>query len=308
MLEYILDTSKKLDDSLEPMDIHNFINEFCNDDNKYNCTTIPAKATIFHQNYMEYLEKCWGSHYGVIVRPDILWYTLLCEITQIIHQDPDVYSHLFSDHEEKTDITIRSDSMVIMPLDVLISSLSKLVPINTDPFLIDFSTSTDRSRHACYAAFADMCSPYYNYSMYRCGIPKIRVDGTMEDYEKILINWNILGDVMRINNEYFQRVQKILTNIITSIKKYDLDFWQDIFQLEQCGSGHQVEVCGWWKDLYYKLPNVQYVCNFSSHVSVVSYTQLNTQKKYSMKDGLFHSIVDDAYLVPDYSSVITENN
>ncbi len=33
-----------------------------------------------HKNYIEYLLGAWDAHWGIVVNPDILWYTALCEL------------------------------------------------------------------------------------------------------------------------------------------------------------------------------------------------------------------------------------
>ena len=37
-------------------------------------------ADLYHRNYLEYLETCWGNHLGIVITPDILWYTVLNEL------------------------------------------------------------------------------------------------------------------------------------------------------------------------------------------------------------------------------------
>ena len=47
-------------------------------------------GSIFHTNYLDYLAKCYASHNGIIVKPDYIWYTILCEMAVIVKNTPDI--------------------------------------------------------------------------------------------------------------------------------------------------------------------------------------------------------------------------
>lgn len=263
-----------------------------------------GEGQAFHKNYMEYLEICWGDHLGIVVSPDILWYILLCELTQIVKANPEQYRPLFSESEEKQEIIIFTDELVVMPLDELVEALKSYVPTDMTPFMPEFSTLTDRGRHAQYAAFCDMCSPYYDYGMLLCGFPAIEVRGTVADWELMLESWKSLKDKFQSFASYFVKVQTAISNIIAN--QTNPEFWKGMFSLQKCGSGSQVLVDGWINDLYLETPPVRYPKNYSSNVSVVKYKQLNTQKNYEMNEGLFFSRMNGDILVPEYGSVVLE--
>lgn len=42
------------------------------------------QGTVYHRNYLGYLSKCYASHYGIVVKPDYIWYTILCEMAVIV--------------------------------------------------------------------------------------------------------------------------------------------------------------------------------------------------------------------------------
>jgi hypothetical protein len=263
-----------------------------------------SEGQAFHRNYLGYLEKCWQDHQVAVVSPDILWYGLLCELTQIVKANADQYRNLFTTSAEKEEILIETPELVVMPLEQLVVELKKAVPMNSDLFMPEFSTSTDRSKSAAIAAFCDMCSPYYNYGMFLCGIPAIDVRGTDEDWGKLYESWKTLKPVFQSFQSFFAKVEKALEGIILDAN--NPDFWKKMFYLEECGSGSQVEVTGWINDLFLETPQVRYVQNYSSNISVVPYKQYNTGKKYEMHQGLFFSKLVDGVLVPEFGKVVLE--
>jgi len=260
----------------------------------------------YHANYMEYLEEAWANHYGVVMTPDIMWHTLLSEVVQIVAENPKAYAHLFTETpDQKQTIIIRTPELVVMPLDVLIYSIKKLVPTNTDVFMPEFTTTTDSARFARYASFADLVSPYYNYMMLACGIPYVDVRGTKEDWQKVATCWKAIGGLLPGHEKFFASVQKTLDAIPN--KMNDPKFWLQMFRLEKCGSGSQTEAFGWFTDLFRIQPkHVRYVENFASHLAKVCYKQLNTNKNYEMYHGITVSRLVGDCLEPDFAAMIYE--
>lgn len=41
------------------------------------------KNIITHNNYLKYLEIAYDRDYGIIIKPDFMWYTILCECLDV---------------------------------------------------------------------------------------------------------------------------------------------------------------------------------------------------------------------------------
>lgn len=256
----------------------------------------------YHSNYLECLELAWANHYGIVMTPDILWHTLISEAVLIVGKTPQKYANLFtSTPEERKSIFIPSMTG-IMPVDLLARELKKIVPTDSDVFLPEFSTSTESSRLARYAAFADLVSPYYTYWVYACGIPYVEVRGVQEDYENVLNRWQEIGKLLSGNEEYFTKTTNRLKEIVNRLDEPAL--WKDMFYLKRCGSGSQRELYGWWTELYMNQPSLRLDTNFSSHWAKVSYTQVENQEEYEMYHGVFYSNLVEDCLVPNFGSIV----
>jgi len=267
----------------------------------------PEDVQAYHKNYIEYLERCWGDHLGVVFTPDILWYTLLGELISIIKNNVEEYRHLFSESDEKEEIALLTVESLIISLPQFTKALREYVPTDIELFLPEFSTTTGRSAHAMLASFCDMCSPYYNYSMLACGFPAIDIRGEDIDYQKILDNWGKLRKLFVNERAYMDRVALLLQSIINN--KTDAEFWRNMFSLEHCGSGSQVEVRGWWTDLYFEnKPSLAYPGNFSPHVAKVPYKSLHFKpvKDLEMQEGLFFSQMNGDFLEPEFGFIVQE--
>ena len=64
----------------------------------------PSDTIRTHKNYIHYLTLAWSNHFSVVLSPDIIFFTILCEIADEILSNPDSYRHLFTDSQEKKQI------------------------------------------------------------------------------------------------------------------------------------------------------------------------------------------------------------
>ena len=266
-------------------------------------------GTQRHENYLAYLRMAWSNHYGVVISPDIIWHLILSEVGTHIKDNSDYYKSLFTTSENKIEITVPTADPQLIDLDLIIESLKKLVPIDINLFIPEFTTSTKSSSLAFMAAFADAMTPYYSYSMYLCGIPKIKILGEKSDWDKISLNIGALRGVLDKDDEimnYVMDISVLISKIRSNYGSVDKSFLMDIFLLKECGSGHQSEVFGWIHNFFIKNPDIRYVQNYPTCISKVPYTLLDTGQKFELCHGLFSSAKEDGFLIPEFGFIINE--
>jgi hypothetical protein len=273
-------------------------------------TAMPEDASMYHRNYMEYLEMCWGQHLGIVVTPDILWFTALSQIVELVKESPEDYRELFSESDEKQTIIVDTsaspDGGVEMPLNHLVAALRNYVPTDTNQFIPQFSTTSNSSTHAMYAVFCDMCSPYYNYMMLSCNFPHIAVQGSPDDWNKMAHMWLELAELFKkAGGKWFGRVLEIFDNCAANLS--DANWWREMFRVEKCGSGGETEIFGWFSEMFRNAPkHTRYAGNFPTTVAAVDYTNGDVGKDYRMQDGLFYSYQEGEVMVPDFGYTIHE--
>lgn len=277
------------------------------------------KGRVFHANYLDYLEFCYGAHYTPVISPDILWFGLLNEMASLIREDPEAVRQLFSSKPDKVRITVITDDPEVIPLDAIVAQLKHLVPSGTDTYLPTFSTTVPSARFAHYAAFCDAVSPYYDYCMKLCGFPAVRIDGTVNDYVKLSESWRAIPDLLKRQSPvWWAQVQTILDSLIVHIKGATDDdpqcrdastkWFKTLFTAKRCGSGSDTEVTGWITQLYRKQPKrPAYASNYEPHIAKVEYKALDSGREFTMLYGLFSSeVTDDAVVVPSFSPLVFE--
>jgi hypothetical protein len=199
----------------------------------------------------------------------------------------------------------------LVPSDMLRICLPKL------------STETMVTSVSHLIGFMDATSKYYKYSMSTlCGIPSIRVDGTVDDWHNLVksaknLQLNLFG-----LKSYFDKVISTLEKIRDTIDSNnpDLKWWENIYK---CNAGSGGPYSNGWinnfyayfvssdyksgtKKLIFKDPNSDSntinckLNNFPSNISVVPFTWNYYNEKYPMNfvSGITNVEVVDGFLTP----------
>lgn len=268
--------------------------------------------TLKHINYLTYLETCWKTHYGLIVKPDFLWFIIISEIASIIKDSPEDYRANFSESKAKLSLTIAHSDPSVLNIDSLFEKLSEVLP-NKDiisDFIPEFSTSNASDTFAFKSVLCDAMQVYYEYFTYCCGISKMKIFGTKDDYNVMSYKLDHLLSNGLDKPKMRSYIEQVKEQLKTIYDNFDNDeFWSGMFWLEFCGSGSQTEVRGWIRNFYIKNINPSYVSNYSKSVSVVPYKNLADGKYYTLMCGLFESnISQDGYLNPEFNYLICNDN
>jgi hypothetical protein len=256
---------------------------------------------VMHRNFLEYVVLCWKNHYGVVISPTILWNMVLANLAHAVNADPETYRDYFTESDEKIEIVVTQGGNEIST-QLLINKLQELIPGDIlNEFFPEFTTDTDKSDIADRTAFLDMVSPYYNYGMFLCGIPKFRILGSDEDWARFRVQCDVISVAIPEFEEYLTRVRVRSQDISQGYN------FADFFSLQRCGSGSQVEVSGWIREFFIEQPSVNYPENFISCISKIDYKNYNEGgKEYRLYAGLFTSMKKNGYLIPSFENMYFE--
>jgi len=277
----------------------------------------------YHRNYLEYLMMCWANHRGAVVNPTILWNIVLNEIATEVKNNSEKYRFLFTKQSEgKQKIVISQNEQYKLDVAQMCSVLKVFVPSNIDVFLPSFSTDTEMSTIAQQTAFLDAISPYYEYAFTRCGIPKVRIDGTFTDWKKFHINltsilstYSSKGALTIEFETYVNRILNHVDGFALFVKnKENQDYYLDhvtekfnnMFKVKECGSGHPDILQAWILDFFVD-NSEKSLAEYPSLVSSIDYsdeTDRGNPLKYKMFTGLFGCKEENDYLMPDFGYFI----
>jgi hypothetical protein len=282
----------------------------------------PMDTTICHEGFLSYLAMAWENHYSAVLRPDDLWYVIVCEIARVVRGDPKCYAGLFTKTPDaQAEIIVGTADVEAIDPYKLISALRKAVPnpLVVEMFLPDFTTATHDSQLALNIAFCDVVSPYYRYGTLLCGIPNIRVDGIYEDW--VLLRQSI-KDVAGVFEKLNPRIVAWLTKCRARVDKiidaaFDgkadaKELFSQMVRLHHCGSGHQFEMTGWVLEFLYNSKQKIQLEGLPSHISRLDYKNHDTGRMFTLFTGCFYSqispMVGDAiWLTPEYGRCTVEH-
>jgi hypothetical protein len=263
-----------------------------------------------HYGVMEYMSMAYNNHKGIVITPHLIWYTFMTELASHIKKmavdHPKRYQHVFTDSDQKVEINVPTNSPTMMPMGLLREEIIKNINVDAGMFFPEFSQEWGDYEFAISTAFADALSPYFTYTMTLCGIPKVLVDGTDEDWQKIIDSLKLMQDVFTDDTimDYLKRV----TGLVSTMRQNNsIDFWKDMFFIESCGSGHTNQVKGWFRKFFMVQPSNAQVQNYPTAVSHIAYKETTMNAKFELFSGVLSSHEEDGFLYPHFDFVLTED-
>src|ERR1051325_10157405 len=215
-------------------------------------------AAIFH---------AYNKHQHLRLTPDDIWLTIAQGVSQHINYNAEKFRYSFVNHEGKKEISVwvndilhHTNSNSRLEGDwpeavnrLVVKTDQAVEKIDIKSLLeCDFSTTTKNSLTASRIVLLDMVKAYFTYKMmFLCGIPKVTLEGTLEDWTKLqekvieLRRWNLDMDF------WFNRLDPVICKLIETYNgEVDEDFWARIVTSEGFGSGSRGIVGGWLSAFY----------------------------------------------------------
>lgn len=258
------------------------------------------------------ISLCYSNHLKLMLRPNDFWILLISEIAKEVNANPEIYRDLFTSKEDKEEITITHGSHKI-PVNIFSNILSTKIKFNSDLLFPNFSTNNEVMTSISQSMFCDMSSAYYNYTMFLCGIPEIKLLGQQKDWILLLESVEKILDVFSSKSnkiaKYKNNVLPIYQEIVKTFEKNDFNknFWLDIFTSKNIGSGGDLEIDGWIKQLFIAEHSVNKIQNFQENISSVKYKVIsqNGEELFQEISGGFDiELNDDDFISLKYSKYI----
>ena len=193
------------------------------------------------------------DHYPLTISPDIIWLTLTQGLANHINQNSDsLRSKLGIKHEGKKKITVIRNSFIRKSpendwtnvFDEFSEKIKENIGEKTHKLIVaDFSTTDAIAKAASEVVLMDAMQSYFEYGMLTCcGIPYLKIEGTVEDWERISSRveewkkWDL--------DWWIPSVQKVLKRIINVVKGNTDDLLgKEIYKLDGMSGGPFIS--GW---------------------------------------------------------------
>ena len=223
-------------------------------------------CNLGQDNFFKCMVQAYAGHHSVILSPDIIWNVIAQGFSQHVNNNPEALRDRIVYHEKgKITLSVITKEDLHSPnvkWDELLDTFEKQITENTkdnlaDVMRADFSTTDKTARIVSQMTLMSSVKSFLNYEIhYLCGIPSITIEGTPEDWQKVLkkteqlrkydLDWWV-DDLVPILNEFVK----------ASEGKVDKAFWQSIVKQKRvdelrrssCGSKNGTKLDGWFLKL-----------------------------------------------------------
>ncbi|CAI2187189.1 12307_t:CDS:1, partial [Funneliformis geosporum] len=207
---------------------------------KYTMTSHGLAAAILH---------AYNNHQHLRLSPDDIWLTIAQGVSHHINYNAEKFRYYFVNHEGKKEICVYAGDILNSCFEGDWPEVVNRLVVKTDQAIekidlkslleCDFSTTTKNSLTASRIVLLDMVKAYFSYKICTlCGIPKVTLEGTLEDWEKVQEKVIQLRQLNLDLDFWLDRLEPVICKLIETYKgKIDEEFWARIASNESFGSG-----------------------------------------------------------------------
>lgn len=263
------------------------------------------------EGYLQLLSSAYSLHRKIVLHPHDVWFIIVGEFAALVAANQNVCRPLFTTSPEKIIIAVPTDDFTRIDLNLIEGELRRRVPMDMSQFLPEFSTITQQARYAMLAFFCESASHYYGYMTFACGIPEIKIEGTVNDWELLKRHAvqlaSTFADVGLDLRAWMDRVCTATDNIIAALTTGNPKTLQNIFTQGRIGSGSQLKIDGWFADFYRKDMRGKQLEGFPNMWAKVPYQNAETGREFVGIHGCFTARHDaDGFIQGDYGEMIVE--
>nr|CAG8648685.1 13011_t:CDS:2 [Entrophospora candida] len=204
--------------------------------------------------------QAYSYHQHLKLSPDDIWLAIALGVSQHINFNSEKYRYVFVEHEGKKEINVYVDGLLNFSGECIGGDWDQAVQRLTDAtdsqvkdevgikrlLECNFTTTTPTTKTASNIVLLDTVKSYFSYRMTSCcGIPKITLTGTLEDWMKIQEK---LVQLRKLNLDldfWLNKLDPIIGEFVSTYKgEIHEDFWSRVLSYQSYGSGEPT-LSGW---------------------------------------------------------------
>ena len=203
--------------------------------------------------FIDAVHIAFSQHRPLILSPDAIWLLIAQGFSHHVAENAETLRPRLVRHQGKRELQVKVFDLTLSSFQLAIENFSSLIQQETDPVLhetliCDFSTTRPEIRTASEVVLMDCFSSYFTYAMMCvCGIPKITVEGTLTDWQRIRARVEVLATYGL--EWWVSRLRPILDEFVRTAEGHpSLEFWKAIYKPKEVYGGEVVT--GWVADLF----------------------------------------------------------
>lgn len=206
--------------------------------------------------------QAYKDHRPVTISPDIIWLLICQGFGQHVNNNSEQLRDKFVNFQGQKTLTVvrevkEGTRIKDFPWESVFPEFTQKIGDYTGQDLInvlsaDFTTSTPATLIASQITIMESMKKYFKYKviMVGCGIPEVTIEGTVEDWQKILIK---LDSLSKYDLEWWTKELKPVIQEIINTKsgKFNKEFWMDMIKFHREGIyGSMTDIDGWFLKFY----------------------------------------------------------
>jgi hypothetical protein len=193
-----------------------------------------------YHSFFNGMYQAYADHRPFVLSPDMIWLLISQGFAQHVNANAEELRNQFVNFEGKPTLVVINNKIRLdcpsSPWEKVFPEFTKQIAQYTGEDLMnaltcDFSTTTPVSKVASEITIMEAMKPYFEYVVFRvsCGIPEIKLEGTPQDWQKVL-------DKARYLRKYkldwwIDEIEPLLEKFVSASKgDIDKDFWKNIFK------------------------------------------------------------------------------
>lgn len=196
--------------------------------------------------FVQGVVNAYNKHHNLVIRPDDVWLAIVIQFGNHVNNNAEAMRSVFVEHTGKKELIVYSvATLETADYGRLAQNMTAELKANLkDPSICDwalprFSTTTHNDTIVGSVALMATMKEYFSYTaQLDCGIPRVTLAGTVEDWEEIHCRVEKLQSYGEICSKWACMLKKITHQLIqTSRGVIDLTFWAQICHYISHGSG-----------------------------------------------------------------------
>ena len=192
-----------------------------------------------YNSFFNGMYQAYAEHRPFVLSPDMIWLLISQGFARHVNANPEKLREYFVDFSGKLTLVVNSNNDLLKDSTnwgEIFPQFTSQIAEHTGIELIntltsDFSTTTEIEKIASEITIMEAMEPYFEYVvMYVvCGIPEITLQGTTEDWQKILDKTKKLG---KYDLKWWTiELEPILKEFVNASKgDIDKKFWRNMFK------------------------------------------------------------------------------
>ncbi|KAH7111229.1 hypothetical protein EDB81DRAFT_671687 [Dactylonectria macrodidyma] len=190
----------------------------------------------------------YSHHHHLVLRPEDVWFAILVQLGFYMNAHAEELRHLFVDHEGMKELDVERAG-TLSTVDIggfTLEMMDNMIQNIKDPSLMswmipDFTTTTPTDIVVASILMMGTLQKYFSYRLLiQCGIPSVTLQGTREDWQKILDRIAFLPKLGYEPELFMNVLRPVLQYFVRSFETPEdqevIEFWGRIAHISrECG-------------------------------------------------------------------------